>query len=219
MTTGNREDYLISILRLTEGVGSAKTTELATRMGVSPPSVSEMLKVLSDDGFVEYEKYKGVKLTEKGLSYARQIRKKHHIMERFLTDVLNVDRDTAHQEACRMEHTMSDDSAIRLCQVVGTHVDDDCQSCGNKCKAVSCDGAPASSMICLSPGERGTISYLKSDDPCAVKKLISMGFVPGREVVMDSRISDRGPRIIEIGNSSVALDVDLAASVFVEVDH
>ena len=86
MTTGNREDYLINILRLTEGEGVAKTTELATYMNVSPASVSEMIKVLAKEGLVNYEKYKGVSLTEEGLTYARQLRKKHHVLERFLTD-------------------------------------------------------------------------------------------------------------------------------------
>ena len=63
MTTGNREDYLINILRLTEGEGVAKTTELATYMNVSPASVSEMIKVLAKEGLVNYEKYKGVSLS------------------------------------------------------------------------------------------------------------------------------------------------------------
>ena len=52
MTTGNREDYLINILRLTEGEGVAKTTELASYMGVSPASVSEMIKVLAKENLV-----------------------------------------------------------------------------------------------------------------------------------------------------------------------
>ncbi|MCL2317669.1 MAG: hypothetical protein FWC44_01235, partial [Methanomassiliicoccaceae archaeon] len=50
MTTGNREDYLINILRLTEGIDTTKTTELATYMNVSPASVTEMLKVLAAEG-------------------------------------------------------------------------------------------------------------------------------------------------------------------------
>ena len=91
MTTGNREDYLINILRLTEGDGVAKTTELASYMNVSPASVSEMIKVLAKEGLVDYEKYKGVSLTDEGLTLARQLRKKHHVVERFLTDYLNGD--------------------------------------------------------------------------------------------------------------------------------
>ena len=88
MSTDNREDYLINILRLTEGTGVVKTTELANYMKVSPASVTEMLKVLQKEGLVNYERYRGVSLTEEGNIRARDLRRKHHIMERFLTDVL-----------------------------------------------------------------------------------------------------------------------------------
>lgn len=218
MTTGNREDYLISILRLTEGERSTKTTELANFMGISPASVSEMLKILAKEGLVKYEKYKGVALTEEGLNYARQVRKKHHVMERFLMDYLNVDRETAHKEACKMEHVISDDSMVKMCHIVGRTVDCDCQICNTPCKAVAANGtAITSSLGDLRPGDQGVISHLKSSDPETVKKLISMGFVPGREVRVDSRISDKGPRIVGLGNSTVALDQDMALSVFVDI--
>ena len=100
MSTDNREDYLINILRLTEGVGTVKTTEIANYMGVAPASVTEMLKTLSKEGLVNYERYRGVSLTEEGIAAAKNLRRKHHIMERFLTDVLEVDHQSAHDNAC-----------------------------------------------------------------------------------------------------------------------
>lgn len=216
MTTGNREDYLINILRLTEGEGVAKTTELAQYMDVSPASVSEMIKVLANEGLVKYEKYRGVSLTDDGLKYARQLRKKHHVLERFLIDYLNIDHKTAHEEACKMEHAISDDSAIKMCHMMGTKVDSDCQSCKSPCKAAS-DGetliVPLNSM---SQGESGKISYVRSEDSEVVKKLISMGFVPGRDVTIESILSDGGPRIVKMGNVSMALDYSLASNVFVD---
>lgn len=218
MASGNREDYLISILRLTEGEKATKTTELASWMGIAPASVTEMLKILSNEGYVEYEKYKGVKLTEKGIMYARQIRKKHHIYERFLTDVLEVDHEKAHAEAHQMEHILSDESAVKMCHIVGAHVDSDCESCSDPCKALTGNGVMITErLIDMTPGDSGRISHIKDDNPDNVKKLISMGFVPGRDIVIDSKISDRGPRIIRIGNSTIALDADMAACVFIEV--
>lgn len=126
MTTGNREDYLINILRLTEGNSITKTTKIASCMKVSPASVSEMMKTLASEGLVKYKKYKGVSLTEKGIVYARQIRKRHHVLERFLIDYLDVDHKTAHEEACKMEHAISDESAIKMCHMIGTQIDQDC---------------------------------------------------------------------------------------------
>lgn len=65
-------------------------------------------------------------------------------------------------------------------------------------------------------GASGRISHIKDESQENVKKLISMGFVPGREVKIDSKISDKGPRIVRVGNSSVALDANLASCIFVE---
>ncbi len=216
MTTGNREDYLINILRLTEGEGVAKTTELASYMNVSPASVSEMIKVLAKEGLVNYEKYKGVSLTPEGLTYARQLRKKHHVLERFLTDYLNVDHKTAHEEACRMEHAISDESAIKMCHMMGTPVDSDCQSCIKPCKAVSQGITNIVPLNRMSQSEVGRISHITSEDTDVVKKLISMGFVPGREVSIETILSDGGPRIVRMGNATMALDYHLASHIFVD---
>ena len=200
MTTGNREDYLINILRLTEGEGVAKTTELASYMNVSPASVSEMIKVLAKEGLVNYEKYKG----------------KHHVLERFLTDYLNVDHKTAHEEACRMEHAISDESAIKMCHMMGTPVDSDCQSCIKPCKAVSQGITNIVPLNRMSQSEVGRISHITSEDTDVVKKLISMGFVPGREVSIETILSDGGPRIVRMGNATMALDYHLASHIFVD---
>jgi Mn-dependent transcriptional regulator len=217
MTTGNREDYLINILRLTEGEGITKTTELATFMKVSPASVSEMLKILANEKLVEYEKYKGVKLTEEGLNYARQIRRKHHVLENFLVDMLNVDSETAHEEACRIEHVLSNESAIKMCQMLGTPADCDCQSCSDPCRAVSNSGVHITAALTdLNPGERGIISHLKNDDPEILKKLILMGFVPGRKLEMDGEEREDDIRIVSIDNSTVVLDAKMASSVFID---
>jgi len=217
MTTGNREDYLINILRLTEGIDTTKTTELATYMNVSPASVTEMLKVLAAEGLVEYERYRGVKLTEKGIEYARLVRKKHHVLESFLINVLNVDRVTAHNEACRLEHALSDESAIRMCQMMGTHVDSDCPICPTPCKAASSEGIHiTASLTDLSPGEHGIISHLKNDDTKVIKKLIMMGFIPGRELRMDADPTNDDITIVDLGDSVVALTSDLASSVFID---
>ena len=220
MTTGNREDYLINILRLTEGENSAKTTELATYMNVSPASVTEMLKVLAAEGLVEYERYRGVKLTEKGLEYARLVRKKHHVLESFLINVLNVDRITAHNEACRLEHALSDESAIKMCTMMGTHVDSDCQICSTPCKAASSEGIHiTASLSDLNPGEHGIISHLKNDDSKVIKKLIMMGFIPGRELRMDADPLNDDITIVDLGDSVVALTADLASSVFIDTSE
>ncbi len=215
MTTANREDYLINILRLTEGEGNAKTSDLAKLLNVSPASVTEMLNILSKENLVTYVKYKGVSLTEAGLFEARRIRKKHHVLERFLINYLDVEHELAHEEACRMEHAISDDSTIKMCQVMGPCVDNDCESCSTHCSIKDPDIVPAVSMNTLDIGEEGVIEYLKDEVADNVKKLVSMGFVPGRKVKINSKVSEKGPRIIEIGDATLVLDHAIASSVYI----
>ena len=218
MSTDNREDYLINILRLTDGTGVVKTTELANYMQVSPASVTEMLKVLQKEGLVNYERYRGVSLTEEGNIKARSLRRKHHIMERVLTDVLEIDHKEAHDQACAVEHSISDDAANKMCRMMGTKVDSDCGTCTNPCHEIITDMDPCKSISDLGQGEKGVISHLSSDDGAMVRKLVSMGFVPGREVELSASVSDKGARIIRIGETTIALDKSMASVIYVNVE-
>jgi len=133
VTTDNREDYLVSILRLAEEGRTVKTTELAKFMSVSPASVTGMLRILSDEGMLIYEKYRGVSFSEKGMAEACLIRKKHHVIEHFLTETLSLDHDFAHSEAHRMEHAISYETMLRICDLIGNPIDCDCRFCTRKC--------------------------------------------------------------------------------------
>lgn len=216
MISGNREDYLIEILRMTKGEGKVKTNDLANKLKVSPASVSEMIKVLSDEGFVKYAKYRGAELTSSGLEYARKLRRKHDLMERFLIDVLDMEPGAAHDEAHKMEHAISDDSAHRICRIIGAPTNNDCGSCIDY--DASKEGCRTNTRLSdMKQGESGIISHLRCEEPATVKKLISLGFVPGREVCIHSNISKCGPKVINIGNATFALDSKTASSVFVEL--
>ena len=217
MGNDNREDYLINILRLTEGGTAVGTSALADYMGISPGSVTEILKVLKKDGYVNYEKYRGVSLTESGYRVARDLRRKHHIMERFLTNVLDMDPESAHNEAHAIEHSLSDETANKICRMTGTKVDADCTTCDDPCtnRVRITDCVSAADMPA---GESGIISHLSSEDSSVVRRLISMGFVPGREISIASIVSDKGARIISIGETTIALDREMAAAIQVNAE-
>ena len=72
------------------------------------PSVTEMLKKLAETNYIKYSPYHGSTLTEKGLKEAQKITRKHRLLENFLSNVLHIGNDKVHQEACQMEHTLSD---------------------------------------------------------------------------------------------------------------
>lgn len=100
------EDYLEVILELVELKGYATTLDISRYMNVSAPSVTKMLQRLDESGFLEYEKYHGINLTQKGNQLADAIRQKHGILLEFF-EILGVSRDTANQDAEGIEHHLN----------------------------------------------------------------------------------------------------------------
>ena len=109
------EDYLEAILILQKqmGEGSVRSVDLARHMEFSKPSISHAVGVLRDGGFLEMDKDGFLHLTDKGREVAEKIYERH----RFFTEQLiavGVDKVTAEQDACRIEHVISDESFQKL---------------------------------------------------------------------------------------------------------
>lgn len=105
--TGNREDYIKTIYELGGEKNRIGTKSIAKSLNISPPSVSEMIKKLVEEGYVEYKHYKGVKLTEKGAKEALRIKKRHLLWEVFLVEKLGYSWEDVHEEAEVLEHITS----------------------------------------------------------------------------------------------------------------
>ncbi len=101
------EDYLEAIFDLDKEKRVVRVKDIAKRMHVKMPTVSSMLKTLNERGLVNYEKYEYVDLTKKGADVGKEMRRRHGILLRFLTEVLKIDFGIADEEACKMEHTLS----------------------------------------------------------------------------------------------------------------
>jgi DtxR family Mn-dependent transcriptional regulator len=113
------EEYLEAILDIVAENKMAKTSDIAKSLGVSPSSVTEVLQRLNKNDLIFYEPYKGVKLAEKGLKIANKIKRKHRIVEVFLSDYLKINPENIHSEACRMEHCISENVTDALCKMMG----------------------------------------------------------------------------------------------------
>jgi len=98
------EDYLATIYRLEEAFGVAKVTDIASELGVSPATVSKVVKRLEERGFVAREKYYYVALTEAGRRVAEAIIRKHRIAEAFLASTLGFNDYESHHYAHLFEH-------------------------------------------------------------------------------------------------------------------
>src|SRR3989337_500264 len=116
----NVEMYLKTIFLVAKaGDGRAKAGDVSKELSVSPSSVTEMLDKLQREGLVEHAKYQGASLTKKGDAYARQILRKHCVIERFMVTTLHYPKGAFHDEACKMEHVVSDETERRLRKLVG----------------------------------------------------------------------------------------------------
>ena len=112
------EDYLECILRLAleiddTGLAGVRSVDVAEHMGVSKASVNKALSILKDGGMVSQSRYGRVTLTETGLEYARITWRAHRALRAFLVTELGVDPEVADEEACLMEHALSQDTLLR----------------------------------------------------------------------------------------------------------
>ena len=104
--TTRMEDYLEVISELVELKGYASPIDISNYMDVSPPSVTKMLRRLDADGYLEYTKYRGLKLTTKGNNIANNIRQKHSDLLEFF-DIIGVNNDIASKDVEGIEHHLN----------------------------------------------------------------------------------------------------------------
>lgn len=108
------EDYLEAIYELAgEDNNPVRSVDLATKLGVSRPSVNNAVAVLKKKGLVNQEPYGSILLTEEGFRYGKDTLSRHTTLYHFLHDILGVAEETAEDEACEIEHTISDDTMRR----------------------------------------------------------------------------------------------------------
>jgi DtxR family transcriptional regulator, Mn-dependent transcriptional regulator len=112
--TPSLEDYLEAILQLEEKNRVARVKDIADKLSVQMPSVTGALKNLKSKGMIEYEKNSFINLTPKGSEIAHAVLSKHEILVSFLQEGLLLDSDLAQEEACKIEHSIGQDTARRI---------------------------------------------------------------------------------------------------------
>ncbi len=112
--TSAMEDYLETIYTLNQEKKVVRVKDIAKNLHVKMPTVTSMLKSLNKRGLVEYERYEYIQLTERGAQIGREIKRRHHILQKFLINILKLDDQTADQDACKMEHDLSLTTLNRL---------------------------------------------------------------------------------------------------------
>ena len=112
--TGSLEDYLETIYLLIQERRVARVRDIAKARNVKAGSVTPALRRLSDLGLIEYEQREYIDLTERGEQEARRVLSRHQLLTRFFDEVLQMPPEAADAEACRLEHSLSDEAMDRL---------------------------------------------------------------------------------------------------------
>lgn len=204
----NVEEYLEELYRLTEEDDPyVSTGDLARRLEVKAPSVTEMLRSLGDRGLVEYEPYRGAALTEEGLERGRKLVEKHRLVERLLTEVLGLDWSEVHDEACELEHAISDQLEEKIREAL-----EDPETCphGNPVSGEA-DDVPLDE---LEPGVSGTVSSVSDEDPEALQEMKTLRLVPDAEV----RVLERRGEVTVLRIDGREEELDPGVSKNVRVD-
>jgi DtxR family Mn-dependent transcriptional regulator len=209
------QDYAKAIYTLESRNGAASTTELATLLEVRPASVSGMLRKLSALGLVEHERYRGVRLTERGRRVALEVIRHHRLVELFLVESLGMTWDEVHAEAEVLEHALSEELEELIAAKLGNPtIDPHGDPIPSRELNLAETDAPA--LAELEPGETATFVRISDSDPEMLRFLGERGIVPGTMLEVVERQPFDGPLYVRIGDDVHVLGVVLARAMRVE---
>ena len=207
-------DYVKAVWDL-EGMGAASTKDVAARLSISPASVTNMFARLQEMGLVEYERYRGATLTDRGREEALRLVRRHRLIETFLLEHLGYDWQEVHEEAERLEHAVSDGFTERLAEFLG-HPDHDPH--GDRIPSAEGTLEPDDSFLLseAAAGRRVLISKVSDEDASMLDYLGERGLVPGRRLlVREARALDAVVTVEDEDGKSHSLGGPLARSISV----
>ncbi len=214
--TRAQEDYLKALYQLHGDQRPVPTRDLAQRLGISSPSVSEMVTRLSAQGMVEHDKYRGQQLTREGRKVALELVRHHRLLEMFLVEVLGYSWDEVHDEAERLEHVISERMEQRIFELLGRP---ELDPHGHAIPSLTGKVRPVSNrpLSECRAGEKVVVQGVSDDDTDKLRELDRRGLLPGTriDVVAESRFE--GPIEIRVKGRRHSLPLGLARALFVGV--
>ena len=117
MPTPSMEDHIEQIYMLIENKGYARVSDIAEALSVLPSSVTKMVQKLDKDGYLIYEKYRGLTLTPKGVKLGKRLVQRHELLEQFLR-LIGVDEERIYEDVEGIEHHLSWNSIDRIADLV-----------------------------------------------------------------------------------------------------
>jgi DtxR family transcriptional regulator, Mn-dependent transcriptional regulator len=171
-------DYLKAIWELSRE-GAASTKDVAERLSISSASVTNMFARLREMGLAEYEPYQGASLTEAGRVEALRLLRRHRLIETFLLECLGYAWEEVHEEAERLEHSVSDGFTERLAEFLGHPAHD---PHGDPIPATDGTLEPDDSfpLWAAAAGQRVSIYRVGDQEAAKLAYLEEHGLIPGR---------------------------------------
>jgi DtxR family Mn-dependent transcriptional regulator len=213
------QDYLKHIFDLTEGGQVASTNDLAMRLGVKPASVTGMVQKLAavEPPLVDYHKHQGVKLTPEGEQAALEVLRHHRLLESWLVQALGYTWDEVHEEACRLEHVISEDFEARIAAALG-----------NPTRDPHGDPIPDEDLVmpeddltplsALRPPRQAVIRRVIGEEPAFLRHLEELNLIPGARLkVISHSPFDHNLTVSVEGHPSLVVGLAITSKIFVEI--
>lgn len=205
-------EYLEAVYKMALDTGRVQVPALAERMKVTTTSANEMVRRLSRRGLIDYERYKGVLLTEEGRRQAVAVIRRHRLWERFLVDYLGMSWDVVHDEACRLEHATSVALEERLAAFLDAPT-----TCPHGHAMPTADGVLVESghltIANLGPGDEAAVVQVPEEDGALLRYLDELGLRPGNRLVVVGVEPFDGPVSIRVGEHTRVIAKSLAARI------
>ncbi len=211
----SKEDYLSTIYRHRNSEGGIKATQLAEQLEISNAAVTDMMKKLSRDGLVNYARYKGIKLTGQGESYARNMVRRHRIWELFLQRIVGMPWDKVHDEAENLEHSSSDELINRLEEMLdypqfdphGDPIPDKNGMLPKQKKMIP--------LSMIKTGEMVEVVRVNDFDNDFLNYLSGIGIKLNKKLIIKDVLNFDKSMLIEIDGSEINISNTIAANIFV----
>jgi DtxR family Mn-dependent transcriptional regulator len=213
--TRSQEDYLKALFLLHGDARPVPTGDLASRLGISSPSVSEMVSRLTAQGLVEHDRYRGQQLTREGRRVAVELVRHHRLLEMFLVQVLGYGWDEVHDEAERLEHVISERMEARIFELLGRpQIDPHGHAIPTLAGRVRSRSDRA--LGDCRQGETVVVQGVSDDDAPRLRELERRGLMPGTRIEVLHGSEYESPIECRINGRRVSIPLGLARAVYVE---